>query len=345
MSHSRGVSNTVYVATVVVLLAVAIAGFALFAAKSPSQATVTVPTTIYSSTTIYSTITPTPSPKTWITPGLYNGSVVTFIYPYTYNCTPSLLNYFPNETTAAKYTGCEVGFGNAAAEAGAVPLWVLVPAFAGLSIFGVTELGASPQGYPTFQNNTVLTDCGASGTPAGCPDHPHYLYSPFFTAVEEHLGIKNGVFGLPEGVLPTPAHNHLISCCLKVIPWYTVVVLVFDPNIFPNPVTGQCTAIVPSNLSNPTANCLNNYAALVDALTTHSSAVAAANTNNPIWQTLGGPTTQVVVPGAAVAAQLTNANSNLFEHFVVNTTNPYLYYYSGSDPCSIYVSQNQSCPY
>jgi hypothetical protein len=341
----KAVSTRVFVAIVALLVVVAAIGYALYATKSSTKTVqTTIPTTVYSTipTTIYSTVT---TPKMWITPGLYNSSVVSFVYTRNYNCTPGVLTYFPNESVVTKWTQCEVGMGNAQAEAGAVPLWVLVPAFAGLSIFGVTQLGATPQGFPVFeyngQNITILTDCGASGTPAGCPDHPLYLYSPAFTAVEEHLGIKNGVFGLPEGVLPTPAHDHLISCCLKVIPWYTIVVLVFDPNILPNPVTGECTQIVPSNLSNPTANCLNNFENLVNALTTHDSAVPTANSNNPIWKALGEPTTQVVVPGAATPAQLSNANSNLFEHFYVNTINPYLYYYS--DPCEAF--QGTSCPY
>jgi hypothetical protein len=128
-------------------------------------------------------------------------------------------------------------------------------------------------------------------------------------------------------VLPTPSHDHLINCCFTIVPWYTIVVLDFDPNIFPNAVTGQCVRVVASNLTDPTSNCLSNYSGLVSALTTHSNSTLV-NANNPIWQTLGGPSMQIVIPGAATAAQISNANSNLFEHFTVNSTNPYLYYYN-----------------
>ncbi|MEM0287093.1 MAG: hypothetical protein QXG05_02825 [Nitrososphaerota archaeon] len=259
------------------------------------------------------------------TPGFYNGQVVTFFYPYTFNCTPPLSHYFPQQSSASVMTGCEVGEGNATAEQGAVPLWVLVPAYAGLSIFGVQALGATSLGYPTFDNQTIITQCGASGTPSACPDHPLLLYSPFFTAVEQNLGITSGYGGLPEGVLPTPAHDHLINCCFTVIPWYTVVVLVFDPNIMPNAVTGTCSQVIPSNLTNPTQNCLSSFQNLEAALTTHSSAVVDANQNNPIWKTLGDPSAQIVIPGVATVAQISDANSNLFEHFTVNATNPYLW--------------------
>ncbi|MCL4355033.1 MAG: hypothetical protein JRM79_05230 [Nitrososphaerota archaeon] len=313
------ISNVIFASVTIILLVIAAGGFALYTTKQGAVTTTTA--------TSVETTTLTSNRSVWFeTGGLYNGQVVTFVYPRQYACTPSLLTFFPNQTAAASQTSCEVGAGNGNAEAGAVPLWVVVPAYAGLSVFGVKALGASPQGYPVFDNQTIITDCGASGTPSGCPDHPLLLYSPFFTAVEQHLGITNGYGGLPEGVLPTPAHDHLINCCFQVIPWYTVVVLNFDPNIQPNPVTGQCSEIVPSSLANATADCLNNYSALVNALTTHNSAISQIDANNPIWQTLGGPTTQVVVPGAATAVQLNNANTNLFEHFTVNSTNFYLQY-------------------
>jgi len=319
-----GVSNTVFASAIIVLLIFGAFGYTLYFTK-PSGTSATTKTsfsTIYRTATSVSGITA----ALFQTGGFYNGTVVTFTYLYNYKCLPGLLTFFPNQTAAASKTDCEVGAGNSTAEAGAAALWVVVPAYAGLSVFGVEALGASPEGYPVYGNQTIVTDCGASGTASGCPDHPLLLYSPFFTAVEQHLGITNGYGGLPEGVLPTPAHDHLIDCCFQTVPWYTVVVLDFDPNIMPNPVTGQCTQVVPSSLPNPTANCLNNYSALADALATQDSAISTINAKNPIWQTLGGPTTQVVVPGAATAVQLVNANTNLFEHFTVNSTNFYLEY-------------------
>ena len=303
------VSNAVFATALVILIIVAAVGYGLYLSR-PGVSTVT-------------SVSTATSPRLFQSGGFYNGTVVTFTYQYDYHCVPGILTFFPNQTAASARTSCEVGAGNGTAESGAVPLWVIVPAYAGLSVFGVPSLGASPQGFAIYANQTIITDCGAGRTPSGCPDHPLLLYSPFFTAVEEHLGITNGVFGLPEGVLPTPTHDHIINCCLQTVPWYTVVVLVFDPNIMPNAVTGECTQVAPSSLPDPTANCLDSYAALADALTTSNSAMAAVNKDNPVWQTLGGPSTQVVVPGIATVAELSNANSNLFEHFTVNSTSYY----------------------
>jgi hypothetical protein len=339
-----GVSNTVFAATAIVLAILVVVGFGLYATKSSVASTVTSPTTefstvtSYSTTTLYSTIYQTSVStstvtKTVVQPSsgaFYNGQVITFDYTAQFMCTPPLTAFFPNETAANQTAmGCEVGAAKMSAfPSNAAPIYVLVPAFAGLSIFGVHKLGATAQGFPTFiynsMNYTIVTQCGAALTSTACPDHMSLIYSPAFTAVEEHLGIKNGVFGLPEGVLPTPAHDHLVTFTTNTsIPWYIVVVLVFDPNIFPNPVTGQCTAIVPSNLSNPTANCLNTYSALEAAMQTPSSSVSAANMNNPIWQTLGEPTLQVVVPGISSPSQLSSANSNMVLYFSDPPVYPY----------------------
>ena len=320
MQSSRaGVSNIVFAVSVIVLIVIAAAGFGLYATAPGSTGAPTHTTVTQSGST--------PFARPTETGGYNNDAVGPFVYPYQYKCLPSLTKYFSNETTASALTQCEVGEGDATAEQGAASLWVIVPAFAGLSIFGAGKLGASPEGFPVYNNQTIVTQCGASGTPSGCPDHPLLLYSPFFTAVEEHLGLNTGYGGLPEGVLPTPAHDHLIDCCFQTVPWYTIVVLVFDPNIFPNAVTGQCAAVAPSNLTDPTGDCLSNYSGLLKALTAHDSGVSTVNVGNPIWQTLGGPNAQVVIPGAATASQIANANSNLFEHFTVNATNYYL-------PCS-----------
>jgi hypothetical protein len=319
----KAVSNAVFAGVTVILLILAIAGFSLYASVGTRIVTQTSFVTTGTTVTSTSTLTSTKTQGLILSGALYNGTVVTFLYVKDYSCVPSLTDFFPNQTQATSKTQCVVGAGQANAEQGAVPLWVVVPAYAGLSIFGVQQFGATPSGFPTFGNRTIVTNCGAAGTPSACPFHPTYLYSPVFTLVEQHLGIQNGVFGLPEGVLPTPAHDHIISCCFQVIPWYTVVVLDFDPNIFPDPITGQCTQIVPSNLTNPTSNCLNSYEAIARALKTKSSAVSFANKDNPIWQTIGGPLNQIIVPGALTVSQLSNANSNLFEHFVVNSTNFY----------------------
>lgn len=75
--------------------------------------------------------------------------------------------------------------------------------------------------------------------------------------------------------------------------------------------------------ANATANCLNNYSALQNALTTNSSAVQSSNMNNPIYNALGQPTTQVVVPGDMTVPSLANPNTNLVLYFNVYNYNPY----------------------
>jgi hypothetical protein len=346
--NKKGVTTSVFVASIVVLLVIAVVGYALYATKSTSTVTSVsyITTTLPGSTSVV-TVTIPGSATTVTGPGstttitvpiqeltsgaFYNDKVITFNYTSKFFCTPPLTQFFSNETQANQLaSGCEVGAANMSAfPSDSAPLYVLVPAFAGLSIFGVHSLGATSLGFPTFvyngTNTTIVTQCGAALTQTECPDHMSLIYSPAFTAVEQHLGIKNGVFGLPEGVLPTPAHEHLVTFTdNQSIPWYLVIVLVFNPNIFPNPITGQCSTMVPSNLSNPTGNCLNNYAALESALTTHDSAVAAANAGNPIWETLGNPTLQVVVPGISTTSQLSSAsNSNMLLYFSDPPIYPY----------------------
>ncbi len=260
--------------------------------------------------------------------GFTVGQVVTFQYngTNTFLCTPGLLTFFPYASGAAAKTNCEVGAAsqNAVSQ---VPEWVLVPAFAGLSVFGVTALGANSRGFPVFGGTALLTDCGAGGSNTSCPNHPTYLYSPLFAAVEQHLGITTGYGGLPQGVLPTPAHDHLINTTTTFpnVDWGTVAVLVFDPNIWPARDTGTCTKAVADNLTSPTGNCLTTLAALVSAITTFTSANAAANggsSPNPIWATLGNTSLQVVIPGLTVPGQIMNLNSNLYIPFAVQPGAP-----------------------
>ena len=258
--------------------------------------------------------------------GAVNGTVDTFVYTGNFACAPAASTFFPNEGNASNVaSGCEIGAANSTDPVGNPDLWVIVPAFAGLSIFGVPQLGATPQGFPVYQNNTYLTMCGAGGSTSACPDHPTYMYSPAFTTVEQYLNITTGVFGLPEGVLPTPAHSHIVNQT-DTQGWNIVAVLVFDPNIFPNPVTGQCSQVVPSNQPDPTANCLTSYAALQRALTTNDSASDNANCNygvNPIYDALGQPATQIFVPGDSTVQSIGNANTNLQLFFSTQSGNPY----------------------
>ncbi|ARM76809.1 hypothetical protein [Acidianus manzaensis] len=333
------ISNIVFVGVVILLIVVAAVGFGLYATKPPtkvvttktSSVTVTSTSTVTSTVTSTSTVTKTIPVTVNSSGAFYDGKVITFMYTAQFECTPNGSVFFPNAASNISVAqGCEVGAGNISDfPKGAAPMFVLVPAFAGLSIFGVQKLGATAQGFPTFTYNnttyTILTQCGAADTPTACPDHMSLIYSPAFTAVEEHLGIYNGVFGLPEGVLPTPAHEHLVTFTTNTsIPWYLVIVLVFNPNIYPNPITGQCTQIVPSNVSDPTGDCLNNINALEAAMTTYDSAVPLANAKNPIWTTLGEPGVDVVIPGISSPADLFNTtNSNMVLFFSDPPVFPY----------------------
>jgi hypothetical protein len=317
------VSNTVFAIATVLLIIVAAAGFGLYATRAGTSTVTTTTTETMAASSSGSVL------QTLKSGGFLNSATVTFGYTQDYQCTPSLTTFGFNATeaaAAAKVTGCAVGAGNSTAVANALPVFVIVPAYAGLSIFGVASLGASPQGYSVFDNQTVPTQCGAGGTGAACPDHPTYLYSPDFTLVEQHLGIQNGIFNLPEGVLPTPSHDHVVGYNgTQSIPWYMVVVLVFDPNIMPNAMTGQCTQVVQSDLANPTGNCLNNLSAIQAAMGTKTAATANANKtqSNPIYDTFGGVQTQVLVPGVTAIAETSPANSNLFLYFNVVSENPY----------------------
>ncbi|MEM0373993.1 MAG: hypothetical protein QXV69_07870 [Sulfolobaceae archaeon] len=334
MSTKKAVSNSVFIAVVIVLIIIAAAGFTLYATKPSITSTVTsISTVTYTfssiSTSTITSVTTVTKTQTTIPPfsgTFYEGKVISQLYTANYQCPTSSLpsNFFPNASVQKLVDGCEVGAGVIQGE----PLFVLVPAFAGLSIFGVPQLGSTDTGFPTFKygNNTyvILTHCPAMGAPVNalmCPDHPVLAYSPLYTAVEQSLGITNGVFGLPEGVLPLPAHSHLIAESTKntSIPWYVVVVLVFDPNIFPDPVTGKCVQLVPSNLTNPTANCLNSIDNLKKAMVTYSSSVGIANSNNPIFQTVNSAfhtgDLQVVVPGLTPDTLLNKSNSNIILFF------------------------------
>jgi hypothetical protein len=102
-------------------------------------------------------------------------------------------------------------------------------------------------------------------------------------------------------------------------------VLVFDPNVMPNAITGQCQQVVMSNLTQPTQNCLNSVSAIEAALSTRTTATAAANStqNDPIYDTFGGVPTQVLIPGVTMVAADSPANSNLFLYFNAVAENPY----------------------
>ncbi|MGB6501378.1 MAG: hypothetical protein WBG19_08280 [Thermoplasmata archaeon] len=255
--------------------------------------------------------------------GFTQGHVVTFVYSAPFNCTPNLTTFYAGESSAANASGgCEIGDANQGAVPAQIPEWILVPAFAGMTTFGLTSMGASSDGFPQFDGSVLLTGCGAGGTVGACPDHPHELYSPDFTAAEQHLGITTGTEGLPEGVLPTPAHDLLLDTATTYpnVAWGSIVVFVFDPNIFPKRSNGDCTQVVPSNLSSPTADCLTSFTALATAFGTNTNATANANTTlggNALFEALGEPSAQVVVVGASGLSDLMNLNANLYTPFSV----------------------------
>lgn len=322
-TRSPAISTIVAVISVIVLIAVAAGAYYFLVSPGTSQHTTTTSTNT-ANTVAFSMIL-----NGSTSAGFYKNAVVTFQYTKDYTCTPALSKFATNQTEAnlaAAKTSCEVGGGDSTAVAGAAPVFILVPAFAGLSIFGVQSLGATSQGYPTFNKQLIFTQCGAGGTVSACSDHPTLIYSPYFTAVEQHLGIKTGVFGLPEGVLPTPAHDHVVNYIGgSSIPWDVITVLVFDPNVMPDAATGQCHRWVTSDLANPTGNCLTSFGALAKAMTTQTTATANANAtqSDPIYSTLGGVKTQVAIPGVPIVSDTSPTNTNLFLYFSVSSSSPY----------------------
>ncbi|MBI3859594.1 MAG: hypothetical protein HY296_05070 [Thaumarchaeota archaeon] len=333
VSRRHAVSTIVVVGILVAVIVVAAGGYYLLApgnTGTTSQSTTPTSThTTSSATTSNNLVDISLILNGTTSAGFYDNQVVSFLYTQDFTCTPALSNFAQNQTEAnlaAARTACEVGGGNRTAVANAAPVFILVPAFAGLSIFGVQDLGATSQGYPTFNNHLVFTQCGAGGTKSACSDHPTLIYSPYFTAVEQHLGIKTGYGGLPEGVLPTPAHDHVVNYAGgPSIPWDVITVLVFDPNIMPDGATGECHQWVNSNLTSATGNCLTSFDALTAAMTTNSAANAAANStqSNPIYTTLGGPSAQILIPGVTIVSDTSPTNTNLFLYFSVANSDPY----------------------
>jgi hypothetical protein len=255
--------------------------------------------TIYPvTTTIAPTVIKVPSTA------IQNGKVVTLGATPSSNCTstPALLyQNFTDAVAATAITNCEIGIG-LSNTTGMVPYYMLNPAFGGLSMYGLTTWNSTASGYATFRNTTIITNCGASGTPAACNSTKKYFYSYTSSVWERQAGITTGTMGLPEGVLPRPAHDILLPGSINSTPVvsYLVRVWVFDPNIFPNATTGRCKQVIASNLSNSTGNCLNNTAALARAIKTTSTAVVAANKNNILFTSKNIPPSGGIPPLQAV---------------------------------------------
>lgn len=270
--------------------------------------------------------------------GFAEGQVVTFTYngTGTFSCTPSLSTLFPhdpNASGASTSISCAVGNASVTAVAGQVPQWYLVPAYTGLSAFGLTGYNATARGFPTLNGSAVYTDCGAGTTPSTCPDHPSYTFSPIFAEVEARAGHPTGLLGLGPGVLPYPAHDMVENfTSYPLVPWGTIVVFVMDPNILPDRATGACTEVAPSNLSHPTGNCLTSYSAIASAAITCSSTAESVNsaTGNPIWWVLThedhvSACAQVFIPAPGTLAPSgpgVGLDSNLYEPYSVSAGAP-----------------------
>lgn len=300
-ARSRSLRGPLVVATVVVVLGVTLAG--LYVGKLGPFASHA-----------------TPPPSTPQFAGAFTGgAVVTLNFTGAESCAPSLLSLYPSATAAAGVTGCEVDSANQNQVPDQVPQWILVPAFAGMSVFGLSSLGASSGGFGVYSGSAVLTDCPSGAHASGCADTPGLLYSPTFVSVERDDNLSSGVGGEPTGVLPAPAFDTLLntSGSFPNVEWGSIYVFVFDPNIFPDRANATCTKVVATSLANPTGNCLSSMAALQRALATNSSGVLLANGNSPLWRASGSSELQAVLVGGAAASQSQLLNSNVYVPYSV----------------------------
>jgi hypothetical protein len=245
--------------------------------------------------------------------GFTDGELITINFTGPTLCTPSLTSFYTNQSAAAAVTNCEVGEANQNALA-EYPQWLLVPAFAGLGAFGLSAYGGTADGYGVFSNQTVYTDCGAGASPTACADTPPHLYSPTFASIERDAGQSSGVGGKPLGVLPAPSEDTLLntSPAFPSTEWGSIIVFVFDPDIFPDRLEPECAVVVASNLTPANGNCLTSFAALERALSTYSSSVLTANGNNPVWRASGSKQVQALIVGGAAADEATQLNANLY---------------------------------
>jgi hypothetical protein len=269
---------------------------------------------------------------------LQNGNVVNLVYFDNFTCIPAPAAVYMNSSesiNAASITACEFGSAAGVNTTGGIPRWDLIPAFAGLSIYGYPAYGSTLLGYPSYNGNTVLTECTASGKSNLCIRRPAYIYSPIISTIERSSNISNGINGLPEGVLPNAARDILASPKKNsaVSRSYDVRVWVLDPNIFPNPSTGKCVQVAPSSLANSTAHCLTSITALEAAISTNDTAVPTINANNVFWKVANMPETQAVI--LVVALLPSNSTSPRFvvqqsNDINVSNTNMFIYSFIGN---------------
>ena len=248
----------------------------------------------------------------------YNGSVITYNYTGSYSCYPPLGSIIQNATSNETDYPCYAGIASNSSQA--LPDWILVPAYAGMSIFGAN----STNGMPVFRNSTVYVNCGAGNSPSMCPSDPKFVYSPDFAKIENLTG-GHSFDGLPNGVMTLPAHSHLVNNTFHndPIPWYVVIVYVFDPNIMPNATNGKCTQVVPSNRSNPEGDCLTSLKAIKRAMQANDNATSNANICNPVWDAMGKPTTEVYIPNDTLQSEVGNPNTNIIVPFAAKSSDFY----------------------
>lgn len=245
-----------------------------------------------------------------------NGKVVQYVYYSNYTCSPGITGVYLNISqvyNASKVTQCETGSSAGVNVTGAIPKWNLVPAFAGTSVWGWTQFGSSSNGYPMWNGTVIMTQA-----PAGIVAmQPKYFYSPLTAMNEQSVNQSSGINGLPVGVLPSAAHDVLISPLKSnaITRSYRITVAVYDPNIFPNPTTGKCTQVAPSSLPNATSNCLTSVAALQAAIATTDNSVATINKGNPLWVNAGNLTTQAAI------LQITMQKRGIVVESIVNASN------------------------
>lgn len=151
----------------------------------------------------------------------FNGAVVTVQYSNIYFCNSA------GPPTSSSSSPCVVGIDatkDPVPDVASSTLDVIVPAFLG---FGTTG-GIFD---PTLGANN-FSQCPDNTSTLTCPNHPNFLdLTP--------TGIA--------GVVPLPIHSHVLSngnpTSMQQGGWWKLRVwLVSDPSIWPNPITGACTA-------------------------------------------------------------------------------------------------------
>jgi hypothetical protein len=263
-----------------------------------------------------------------------NGKLVNLVYFDNFTCIPAPAAVYMNSSesiNAASVTACEFGSAVGVNTTGGIPRWDLIPAFAGLSVYGYSAYGSTLLGYPVYNGNAVLTECSANRISNACIHRPAYVYSPIISAIEHGLNISDGINGLPEGVLPNAARDILASPKKNstVSRSYDVRVWVLDPNIFPNPSTGKCQQVAPSSLADPTAHCLTSVVALQAAISTNDTAVPTINANNIFWKVANRPDTQaVILVTALLPGNSTNPQFVVQQSDDINISNTNMFVYS-----------------